>query len=768
MKGRSEERGNSLRDFYFVLFRQKRKVVLFFFVVMIMVIIGNMTAQEIFLSRAKLMIRIGRESVTLDPTATTGQVVSIGQNRENEINSEIEILKNRELLEKVVDTLGIRRFTGETGQKTGIKAWLEWPKAAIKSVVKPLLVSIKAALGSKPTDPEEAAFKEKIEVVKEIEKHLDVNAVKKSNIIEIAYQAPSSLLAHDVLQTLVDLYLDKHISVYRTAGSYRFFKEQTAQLRSAIEKTEQQIKELKDRYGMASLSDQKRVLVDRIGTLQQELERTRFAKAASQARVQELKRSLATLPRTLVVQKVTGSPRSVNADLRKRIYELRMKEQELLSTFTENSIQVQEIRRQIKEAEAMLRSSGERPQVTEGANPAYQRVQINLLDEETKLAALRAKSKALAEQLEETTREVKKLNEVEIRLKELLRELETQKNNYRKYSESLEQTRIDQALEMEKISNISVVQPATFPVRPIRPNKRMNLLIGLMLGILGGVALAFLAEHQDHTIKRPEDVDQYLQVPVVGSVPDWGGPLPEAIPTGAARQRSPEYREPLRDLRRALGIPEKFGNYWDPLWDNITLLDEELLHRSGVCVVTSCKLGEGVTTVAAQLAADVASREDGRVLLVDTNPSQARLHRLFGKQPQPGFADLAASEKAEAEMFQPSGINGLDVVCCGSRETDPTVVSRYLEAEAFTRLLDLWRMEYRLVIFDAPALSEDLYTSRLSAVADFVLWVIEAEEVRTEALESARDRLLQAKVKQLGVVLNKRRYYIPDWLYRSL
>ena len=97
----------TLRDFYDVLFRHKRRSLVFFFCVMTVMTLATFLFPEIFRSEATLMVRLGRESVSLDPTATTGQVVSIGMDKENEINSELAILQSRELAEKVVDAIGV-------------------------------------------------------------------------------------------------------------------------------------------------------------------------------------------------------------------------------------------------------------------------------------------------------------------------------------------------------------------------------------------------------------------------------------------------------------------------------------------------------------------------------------------------------------------------------------------------------------------------------------------------------------------------------------
>jgi len=97
--GRFPER--SLRDFYAIIFRHKWKVILFFFAVVATVAAGTFLAAEVYKAEAKLLVRLGRENVSLDPTATTGQVISIGQSRESEMNSEMEILKSRELAEHI-------------------------------------------------------------------------------------------------------------------------------------------------------------------------------------------------------------------------------------------------------------------------------------------------------------------------------------------------------------------------------------------------------------------------------------------------------------------------------------------------------------------------------------------------------------------------------------------------------------------------------------------------------------------------------------------
>ncbi|GAG41239.1 unnamed protein product, partial [marine sediment metagenome] len=108
--GEERARQGSLRDLYYILFRHKWKMILFFLAVIIAVTVGTFLSAEIYRSKAKLLVQLGRESVALDPTATTGQIIGVSRSRKSEINSELEILKSRGLIEKVVDSIGAEAF----------------------------------------------------------------------------------------------------------------------------------------------------------------------------------------------------------------------------------------------------------------------------------------------------------------------------------------------------------------------------------------------------------------------------------------------------------------------------------------------------------------------------------------------------------------------------------------------------------------------------------------------------------------------------------
>ncbi len=481
----------SLRDINYILFRHKWKVTIFFLSVMLIVSLGTFLSPKIYESEATLLVRVGRESVTLDPSATTGQVIPSAYSRDAEILSEVEVLRSRDLVEKVVETIGLDRI-------------LKGPGRGADKAVHPT-----STIGDRD------------KIIRTIMENLKIDVRKGSNIIHASYEGRGPELAQNVLIKLIDLYLEKHIGVHRTAGSYEFFGQQTEQLRVSLAETEEKLRKVKNKTGIASLEDQRRVLLTRINDLQRESELTYSALAASEAKVRVMEKALSDLPATMVTGE-TGGVGNYGADLmRSKLYELKLKEQDLLSRYTERSIPVQEIRRQIVEAEAFIaKEEATRTQVTKGLNEGYSRAQLDIFAEKGTLASLQAKAKALREQLANARTELKLLNDNEVQIVELQRQLNVQEANYRKFSQNLEEARVGHALNLEKISNISVVQQPTYPLRPVRPRKTLNLALGVLLGMLGGIGLAFFSEYMDHTFKRPEDVEERLKLPLLAAIPN--------------------------------------------------------------------------------------------------------------------------------------------------------------------------------------------------------------------------------------------------------
>ena len=506
-------RESSLRDIYYLLFRHRKKVAATFFGVFILVTAFTFLIPEIYQSEAKFLVRIGRESVTLDPTANTGQIITTYQSREEEINSEIEILRSRELAEEVVDRIGVEQILYSPDE-------VALGDSTVTGKARDTLRSTRRTVRSVTSAP--GHLLAGLDLTNELEAHeravlmvmrnMSVQPQKDSNIISVVYEAKSAAMANTVVSNLIDLYLDKHIRVHATEGSFEFFTEQTSGLQTELAATEAELTGLKKQIGIASLDEQRTNLIERITALERRIDENSAGLVASRSSVRELESLIAGLPELVESQRVTG-----NEWMHQDLYRLKLQEQDLLSRYSEDSSDVREIRRQIAEATADLDAQ---PQRTYGASATYQSLQQELLIERARLAALEAEATELRSLLDDARGELSVITDNEAALAQLERTRDLQETNYRKYYENLEQARIDQELQKEKVSNISIIQDATFPMKPIRPNKLLNLALGVMLGVFASLSLAFFSEFVDHSIKNQEDVEQRLQLHTLIAIPE--------------------------------------------------------------------------------------------------------------------------------------------------------------------------------------------------------------------------------------------------------
>lgn len=714
-------RERSLRDLYYVFFRHKYKAILFFLALTATVAVFTFLSNDVYRSEAKLFVRVGRETVTLDPTATTGTIVPVSQSRESEMGTELEILKSTEIASKVVDSIGLEPFISSSDKQ---------PKQGL------LLSRLNL---SKQVDAREA-------VLLDVMKKFEVEVQKNSWIVNLSYEEESPELAQQVLSKFIECYLEKHIEVHRTPGSYQFFVQESEQLQKKLVATEKELRDMMNQTGISSLEEQQRVILGRIGSLQADIDNAEAELAASGAKAKELENSLKGTDQFVVTGVTGGLPNAAADNMRSRLYELQLLEQDLVSKFEPESRQVQDVRRQIAAAQALLDQENQsRGTLTKGLNATYQALQSSLLTEQSNVSSLQARVNELKSKVELAKEELKAVNNNSIKIANLMREAQIQEGNYRKYSENLEQARIDDALETRKISNINVVQPATLPIWPVRPNRALNLMLGLLIGIFGAVVVAFSSEYMDHSIKTPDEVEQKLQLPAIAY-----------IPRSAASRVSAAVK---------WDIPVGVKEYYEALKERVLLSPGGHKKASQVLAITGSHHDEGASTVAANLARLLARPNDGQVLLIDADIRHPSIHQIFESNLSPGLSDILTNGQRIDSVIVPSPVKNLHILSAGAINGN---LSEIFDTERFTNLLDSIRKNYQFVVIDLPAVNEASWALRLARLCDGVGLVVEAERSRWEVAQRTKELLEQSNAKIIGVIVNKRRFYIPQWLYRTL
>jgi len=458
-------------------------------------------------SEAKLFVRFGREN-SVDPTAS-GQLVSIYESRESEVNSLLEILSSRALLTAVVEKLGPDYVL--YGRETKAN------EPAPHEVAPEQKSSIKTPSGEQVVSSGVPDRKVQLAVQK-LQSQLEAWTPKRTNVIAVRCEADSPEKAQRIVATLVDTYLAEHVRVHQTAGSYEFFLGQEQQYEKQWKQAATELRQTKDQLGIVTIDGKRQVLQSQIQDIETKLLTNRSDLTTSEARIASLQAMLAKLPERVVTQ--TQESANAAADgMRQTLFTLESREQELASKYTDDHIELQRLREQVQSLKKIVANQQPlREQDTEAANPQRQALELTLLQEQSQVDALRGRQIALQSQHQQLQNELRKLNGEEIKIAELQRTVDLAETRYREYATKLEQARINRSLDEERISSLSVVQPASYVAKSLGPRRLHVLALGFFVAVGGGLGLALVLAYFNPVLRTADELELILEAPVFGVV----------------------------------------------------------------------------------------------------------------------------------------------------------------------------------------------------------------------------------------------------------
>ena len=449
---------SSLRDFLTVLFKHRNTILIVFFAVVATVTIGSFLLSPTYEAKSTLMVKFGREYLY---RPEVGERVSDGRslipfNQEEVINSEIQILTSRDLIEKVITTIKVENIYPD---------FVENP---------PRMMT-----------PLEAA-------IQQFEKKLSVEGIKKSNVIQTSFQHKDPRIAAKAVNLLVDFFREKHLQVYSDPKS-SFLEQQLSAYDQRLKESQDHLEGFKQKHRVFSLGEQRTLLLRQRTDLDSALK-------TAETQVRELERKLSSLKSQMrkVSENVplyTETERyKIVDDAKTQLLTLQLREQELIHKYHEDSPLVLNVRKEMKIVKDFIKEQEEdlKGKVRTGQNIVYQEVEKEMIKTQADLSSQEAKSANLRQQIAQTDGEIRSLDLRENELENLKREMSTNERNYKAYLEKLEEARISEDLNRQKMANISVIQLATVPPKPIKPKKALNIALGIILGALSGLGLAFL------------------------------------------------------------------------------------------------------------------------------------------------------------------------------------------------------------------------------------------------------------------------------------
>jgi len=465
-----------LRDFLTVFFKHKTKIVTIFLTTVVTVTIVTFLLPPTYEAKSSLMVKFGREYVSRPGVGDTRSLMAL--NQEEVLNSEIQILTSHDLIGKVLTSLKVE-------------------------TVYPDLV------GSTPKNmtPLEAA-------ISIAGKKLTVEGVKKSNVIEVAFQHRNPQVAARFINLLVDYYKEKHLQVFSDPQS-SFFDSQLTQFEQKLKQSENRMEAFKQKNRVFSLVEQRSLLLGQRNELDTSLKKT-------QNQVDELQKKLSSLrsqqeARAKDKSLYTTTERDkIITEARSRLLDLQLKEQNLLKQYNENNRLVRNIREEIQLVQGFLKEQElEISGKVRTGNPVFQEVEKELIKAKAELSSQIAKAAALKVQLAKVENETGSFDLLENEYQNLKRDLESNEKNYRIYLERQEEARISEEMNRQKMANISVIQTATAPAEKIKPKKKLNILFGILIGIISSLGFALFSENTSQKFSSPERVERRLGLPVL-------------------------------------------------------------------------------------------------------------------------------------------------------------------------------------------------------------------------------------------------------------
>jgi polysaccharide biosynthesis transport protein len=732
----------TLDAIYFMLFRQKWTITGFSLAGLLIAFLIYALKPPLYSSEAELLIRYVEDSRLPAQPGNATQIKVPDLRGENIMNSEVQILTSLDLAKDVVNTIGAEKVLAKVGGGTNVMS----------------------AAGL-------------------VKKNIEVEPIRRSDVIQVGFRHPDKQVVQPILTQLIASYLKRHAEIHRDLGvSDDFLIQRTTALSNQLAQTEEQLRNAKLKAGVVSLDYSRKEIGEEITKLHDEILDAEVQLAEHKAALKEM---------TNVAMGDSGNTNSAVSDVPSELVDdykrvatqlilLARKEQELLTQFTANSVPVREVHRQITEAVQFKKNLEEKyPALANlsvtvpGVVGQPQGTMPYTPNEAVQVKVLTSKIEVLNTQLREVQARADKVALMEGPIVELQRQRDLQEAEYRYFSSSLEQARFNVALEAGKLSNISITQEPTPPIRDVMGLFKLLAMI-VVGGVVSGIGIGFVLEfYLDRTFKRPIEVETRLQMPLYLSIP-------ESTRNGFPARIGGNQERRLLNAPGHSGAAEAAGQagnqeakvvpwdsnhqlrlFFEALRDRLVTDFEvnNLRHKPKLIAVTACARGAGVSTIATGLAATLSETGDGNVLLVDMNSAQGAAHPFYRGKPTCRLADALEDQKRNDAMVQ----ENLYVVSEGNSGKELLNIPKYV-AQLMPRLR---ASDYDHIIFDLPPVSQTSVTNKLSQLMDINLLVVESEKTNRDVVKRASSMLSGSKGK-VGVVLNKTRNYVPQWLVQEL
>lgn len=477
-------------------------------ILILLVLLGTLLGCYIALSfitdqyeaEARLLVKLGRENAEVPLTVDKGGVYATGIAKE-EINSNIQLLTSRSLIEATVDQLGVESFMFRPVRPSGFFALLKyyakqtyrWARGRWERTL--ILLDLAKDLN----DREKA--------VSLLEKSVKAARERDSNVTIVKIRLPDPKLAARAMSTLLDLYLQRHIQVQREGNLREVFQEQSTTLGKQLDHLQGRITKVREEGNLRSVTEQRTQLLQRLDQLKRDIDTKTSQQRELESQTAALHARLAALPLNTKTQEVVEPSRGTRA-IRDRLSELRVKRIETAAHYAENSRLVKNIDDEIAALEKMLitEEPTQAGDVTYQRNPMVAEFQAEAERTNVKQAGLVASIDEQRRQADAIQHELRRLDEGEDRLRLAELERHVLEEKYVASAARNSAARIAEDFDSAKVANVAVLAPPTVPAVPVYPPKLLIMGVALAAGLVLGLGFALVLEWASDIIHAPLDI----------------------------------------------------------------------------------------------------------------------------------------------------------------------------------------------------------------------------------------------------------------------
>ena len=562
-----------------------------------------------------------------------------------------------------------------------------------------------------------------------------------TRVIEIHYASPNKELAANIVNTLVNTYIEQNFKTKfeSTMQASDWLSKQLVDLQMKVETSQEKLVRYQKEHSILGLDEKQNIITEKLDELNKELTQAESDRMGKES----LYRLTQGGDPDVIASATSGSGEGATSgsslleSLRSKHADMKIQVAELSTQFGPSYPKVAQLNNQLKEIENQIQN-----EIRKIAGRVRNQYLASLQRENMLNAAM-----------ENQKQEANKLNESAIEYTLLRRDVETNRQLYEGLLEKLKEAGVTAGL---RSNNVKIVDAARVPMSPAEPNVPRNLAFALLLGVTSGIGLAFLLENLDNTVRTPEQAQLIAALPALGMIPLGSRRPSEESTHKLSVASSKEAVELVTQSRPQSQMAESYRAL------RTSLLLSSLGAPPKIIMVTSAMPQEGKTTTSINTAI-VLAQKGVRVLLIDADLRRPGVHKALGLGPRSGLSNvLTGSAEIQQTITRSPLIPSLYVLPAGTPPPNP---AELLASANMRDLVDSLSSEYDHIVIDTPPTLSVTDAVVLSTRADAVVLVIRSGKTTKQALRRARELLTRVNAKVTGVLLNAVDLSSPDYYY---